>query len=260
MNKTQKTRGQKNAITRKVVSPIKLNKCARSRINGMETYKINCGKNLLVGMSSIKSPEETSMHENDFVHVLTSQLKDYNEPVIVKVYDHNNFHLPIELNILHTINGYRNSAYLICDFSCNDVKQKYEIKINHPIRFCGNGNDTLHFFVYEFIKHGDVSDFLSKKLQTKTAITSVILQTTCIIIQLASIYKIYHGDINSGNILINTFDSDIIEYCIEGETFQIESGGIMPKIIDYGQSNFYKNAVSPDEVWFDIILALGVIY
>jgi hypothetical protein len=51
-----------------------------------------------------------------------------------------------------------------------------------------------------------------------------------------------------------------IDYCIEDETFIIESFGIIPKIIDYGRSNFYKGAVPNEQVWFDIILTVGVIY
>lgn len=78
----------------------------------METYKVNCGKNLLLGYESIKSAEETSNHKDDFVHVLLSSLSGYNKPVIVKVYDENNFHLKIELRILDKIQNYRNTANL----------------------------------------------------------------------------------------------------------------------------------------------------
>ena len=117
----------------------------------------------------------------------------------------------------------------------------------------------VHFFVYEYIAHGDVSDFL-KGNQESHIIKSIILQVACIIMQLASIYKIYHGDINSGNILIDTTNEKTLDYCIEGQTFIIESYGIIPKIIDYGRSHFYKEAISNNEVWFDVILALGVIY
>ena len=225
----------------------------------METYKINCGKNLLIGYNTIKASEETSNHKDDFVHVVLSRLKDYNKPVIVKVYDEDNFHLNIELNVLEKVTGFRNTAQLICHFSCNDDKNKYITKIKNQIRFCSNGLDKLHFFVYEYIEKGDVSDFLIK-IQDKNIIVSLILQITCVIIQLASIYKIYHGDINSGNILIDTINEKTIDYCIEDEIFTIENHGIIPKIIDYGRSNFYKENVSNDEVWFDIILALGIIY
>jgi len=258
-SKTKKHNKEKINTTRKIYDVEKLHKCPRSRITGMETYKINCGKNLLVGYNTIKASEETSMHKDDFVHVLLTELQNYNKPVIVKVYDEYNFHLPIELKILKNIIGYRNTPQLICDFSCNDNKNKYIAKIKRQMRFCGNGSHKLHFFVYKYIANGDLSDFLSKN-QEINIIKSLILQMTCVIIQLVSIYKIYHGDINSGNIIVDTINERTVDYCIEDETFIIESHGIIPKIIDFGRSNFYKENISNDDVWFDIVLMLGVIY
>lgn len=114
---------------------------------------------MLVGYHTIKASEETSLHENDFVHVVLSRLQDYNKPVIVKVYDSDNFHLPFELKILKEITGYRNTPHLICDFSCKDDKNRYMTKIKNNIRFCKSGENKLHFFVYEYIENGDVSDF-----------------------------------------------------------------------------------------------------
>ena len=257
--KTRKNKKLKQNNTIKTSIVEKLQKCPRSRITNMETYKINCGKNLLIGYNTIKASEETSNHKDDFVHVVLSRLKDYNKPVIVKVYDEDNFHLNIELNVLEKVTGFRNTAELICHFSCNDDKNKYITKIKNQIRFCSNGLDKLHYFVYEYIEKGDVSDFLIK-IQDKNIIVSLILQITFVIIQLASIYKIYHGDINSGNILIDTINEKTIDYCIEDEIFTIENHGIIPKIIDYGRSNFYKDNISNYDVWFDIILALGIIY
>lgn len=256
---TQKKKQSSKNVTRKLSSFEKLNKCPNSRITGMESYKVNCGKNLLLGYKTIKASEETSMHKDEFVNVVLSKLKDYKEPVVVKVYDKDNFHLHIELKILQTINGFRNTSKLICEFICDDNKNKYNTKIIKQIRFCGNGSNKLHFFVYEYIAFGDVSDFLEKN-QESHVIKSIILQVACIVIQLASIYKIYHGDINSGNILIDITNEKNLDYCIEGQTFIIESYGIIPKIIDYGRSNFYKEVISNNEVWFDVILALGVIY
>ena len=98
------------------------------------------------------------------------------------------------------------------------------------------------------------------KNQEIDIIKSLILQITCVIIQLAEIYKVYHGDINTGNILVDSLNERTIEYCIDGETFIIESHGIIPKIIDYGKSKFYKANIPNDYVWFDIIIILVIIY
>jgi serine/threonine protein kinase len=250
---------QKTTKKRKI-SVEKLPKCPRHRIFGMETYKINCAKNLLLGYQSIKGAEETSTSENDFVHVILSKLKDYNKPVIVKIYDKDNFHLHIETNILKTISGYRNAAQLICDFSCNDDKNRWITKIKRHSLFCNGGPHALHFFIYEYIPNGDVSDFVKANSNDTKKICSLLLQIACVIIELAFDFNIYHGDINSGNILVDTNIDGKIAYCIDGEIYEIKSYGIMPKFIDYGRSNFYKEMPKCSHVWFDIILAFGTIY
>lgn len=87
MHNTRRKQQSSKNVTRKLSSFEKLNKCPRSRITGMESYKVNCVENLLLGYKTIK---------DDFVHVVLSKLKDYKDPVVVKVYDKDNFHLHIE--------------------------------------------------------------------------------------------------------------------------------------------------------------------
>lgn len=244
--------------TRKNMGITKLKKCPRSRRTGMESFKISCGKNLLLGYHTIKGAEETSTDKDDFVNVSLAKLSEYNKPVVVKAYDVKNFHLPLERRILERITGFRNTAKLICDFECDDDKQRYVDKMRTQMKFCGVGNDKLHFFVYEYIAHGDISDYL-KTITDYDTIKHLILQLACVIIELESIYHIYHNDLNSGNLLIDTYAEDTIEYCIDGEPVYIPSHGIMPKLIDYGRSNFYDNR-SGTNIWFDVIMILGVVH
>jgi hypothetical protein len=130
----------------------------------METYTINCGKNKLYGY---KSPEETSMDKEDFVHLVLSKLQDYDKPVVVKLYDANNLQILLEKKILDKIRDYRNTARLICEFSCDDNKNNYITKLTRQIKFCSSGTDKLYFFVYEYIAHGDISDYLQKTRDVK---------------------------------------------------------------------------------------------
>ena len=60
--------------------------------------------------------------------------------------------------------------------------------------------------------------------------------------------------------MIDTIDDKTIDYKIEDETFTIQTYGVMPKIIDYGRSKFYKGDILPQDIWDDITVALGVIY
>lgn len=253
----KKTITHRKNITRKLQSFEKLPKTNRSRIFSMETYKINCDKNKLYGYKSIKESEETSMHKDDFVHVVLSKLQDYDKPVVVKVYDANKIHLLLEKKILEKIIDYRNTARLICDFSCNDDKNNYITKITKQIKFCERGTNKLHFFVYEYIANGDISDYLQKTRDIKI-IKTLILQVVCVIIELATIYKVCHGDLNSGNILINTTDEKTLEYRIGDEIVVIESNNIIPIIIDFGRSKFYAEPINNQDIWYDIIMVISL--
>jgi len=255
---------QKRNTTQKMSPFHHLKKTTRSRILGMQTYKVNCGKNLMLGFKSIKAAEETSMKPDDFVHVALAKLKDYNNPVVVKIYDENNGYLYREQKILKAINGYRNMPNIICDFTCKDNKIKYFTKIKKHFSFCtkvvgSNANtDLLHFFVYEYIQHGDISEFIVKNNGNTDIIKSVILQLVCVIIELATVYNVFHGDLNSGNILVDKTNEKTLEYKIEDETISIETFGVMPKLIDFGKSNFYEEPLTY-LVWEDIISAIIII-
>jgi len=305
----KKTSTKRKNTTRKIPPFEKLPKTRRARILSMETYKINCGKNDLYGYKSFtqlrikdaqsatplsfitadkvgsynvqcgKAAEETSMDKNEFVHVVLSKLQDYDKPVVVKVYDANNTDLLLEKKILEKIRGYRNTARLICEFSCDDNKNNYITKLTKQIKFCQRGTNKLlyaerplgistlrnadafpklYFFVYEYIAHGDISDYLQKTRDVQI-IKTLILQVVCVIIELATIYKVYHGDLNSGNILINTTDEKTLEYRVGDEIVVIESNGIIPIIIDFGRSKFYREPINNQDVWYDIIIIVNLI-
>ena len=290
---TKKTKTTPHQNTTRKLPPFeKLPKTRRSRIFSMETYKINCGKNKLYGYKSFtqlrslqedaqsatpstltthipsggdvlnvqwcKAAEEASMYKDDFVHVVLSKLQDYDKPVVVKVYDANKLDLLLERKILEKIRDYRNTARLICEFSCDDDKNNYITKITKQIKFCERGTNKLYFFVYEYIAHGDISDYLQKTRDIKI-IKTLILQVVCVIIELATIYKVCHGDLNSGNILIDTTDEKTIEYRIGDEIVVIESNGIIPKIIDFGRSKFHTEPINNQHVWYDIIMVITLI-
>jgi serine/threonine protein kinase len=251
----KKTATKRKNTTRKIPPFEKLPKKRGSRIFSMETYKINCGKNKLY---DYKSPEETSMDKNDFVHLVLSKLQDYDKPVVVKVYDTNSLQLLLEKKILEKIRGYRNIARLICEFSCDDNKNNYITKLTRQIKFYERETNKLYFFVYEYIAHGDISDYL-KKTQDIKIVKTLILQMVCVIIELATIYKVWRSYLNSGNILIDKTDEKNIEYKIGDEVVVIESNGIIPKIIDFGRCKFYNQHIIDNYVWHDIIMAISLI-
>lgn len=168
----------------------------------------------------------------------------YDKPVVAKVYDANKLDLLLERKILEKMRDYRNVVRLICD----DNKNNYITR----------GTDKLYFFVYEYIAHGNISDYLQKTRDIEI-VKTLILQMVCVIIELAEIYKVCHGNLNSVNILIDTTDEKTLEYRIGDEIVTIESNGIIPKIIDFGRSKFYKEPINNQHVWYDIIMVITLI-
>ena len=224
LTKTTKTRKlppfEKTTKTRKLPPFEKIPKPRRSRILSMETYKINYSHN----------PFRKMILSND-------------KPVVAKVYDANKLDLLLERKILEKIRDYRNVVRLICDDDKNNLTR---------------GTDKLYFFVYEYIAHGNISDYLQKSREIKM-IKTLILQMVCVIIELATIYKVCHGNLNSGNILIDTTDEKTLEYRIGDEIVIIESNGIIPKIIDFGRSKFHAESINNQHVWYDIIMVITLI-
>ena len=97
-----------------------------------------------LGLSGKHGSISSAIHRDDFVHVALTELQDYDKPVVVKVYDADNIHLHIELNILKHIVGFRNTPLLICDFSCNDDTPLNISNVNrseHPL--CPNIHSNL---------------------------------------------------------------------------------------------------------------------
>ena len=226
LTKKTKTTPRQNT-TRKLPPFEKIPKTRRSRILSMETYKINY----------LHNPFRKMILSND-------------KPVVVKVYDANKLDLLLERKILEKMRDYRNTVRLICDDDKNNLTRE--------LKFCERGTDKLYFFVYEYIAHGNISNYLQKTRDIEI-VKTLILQMVCVIIELATIYKVCHGNLNSGNILIDTTDEKTLEYRIGDEIVIIESNGIIPKIIDFGRSKFYKEPINNQHVWYDIIMVITLI-
>ena len=223
-------------------------KCGVLRnMKGGELLEIesSCKNNEITGIQSIKSSEEdensddhrsvefrrdaenvveasTGDEPNEFVHVIKSVLDNYKKPVIVKIHDSVSYFVEKEITALNKLSEFENSVKKICDFSCLDDKARWKHMINHAIKFCNNKKNRLHFIVLEYIENGDIDLFFSKN-PSKEMICSFFLQIELSIIKLALDYRISHGDLNSGNILISGTEKSRIHYKIMGKEYRITS-------------------------------------
>ena len=218
----------------------------------------SCKNNEITGFQSIKSSEETGDEPNEFVHVIKAVLDKYKKPIIVKIHDSVSYFVEKEITALNKLSEFENSVKKICDFSCLDDKARWKNMINNPIKFCNNKKNKLHFIALEYIENGDIELFFSNN-PSKETICSLFLQIELVIIKLALDYKISHGDLNSGNILISSTEKSRIHYRISGQEYRITSYGIIPKFIDYGRSTNYVGKIYSSYILDDIYTCLSIL-
>lgn len=234
-----------------------LPKTGGARMHDVHTVKL-CQENKLLGYQSIKSADETGLEEDEFVHVILSQLKHHDFPVIVKIHDADSDFIKRELFFLNKMRDFENSVELICDFSCMDDKKRWMSRVaDKSVRFCNNKSDSLHFIVLEYIENGDIGEYLSTA--SNDQIMSIFLQCTLAIMVMGLKYNTCHGDLNSGNILVDKTDKKRASYKIFNREYRIKTFGIIPKFIDYGRSssllkNDYTSIICEIHICFSVLI------
>jgi serine/threonine protein kinase len=231
----------------------------RSRFNDVNTIKIekntNCKNNKIVGIKSLKSSEEMGSDIDNFVSIIQSKLENYNNPVIVKIHDARNIMVLKELAAMRRLKGFDNVVKYICDFSCMDDKSRWANKINEPVTFCNNKQDNLHFIVMEYVSNGDISEYVKKA--SLIEIRSLLIQLVFTILILGTKYKMNHGDLNTGNILIQSTTKKRIVYQYRNKTYYVKSCGIMPVLIDFGRSSHFST-IQYESIMDEIFTAINV--
>lgn len=235
-----------------------LKKHKGGRLESINTFRAFCETNKhikpdawLVAEQSLKLPES----EDAFGHVFTSLLKA--QRVIVKVAETSSPMLKSELAILKLLNynNICNIIHYICDFSCKETKVKWVNNVQSTPICDEDGNDDLHFLVLEYADEGNLFQFFSKNSLNDVELMSVVKQVGMCLLQLKYNYGISHGDIHSGNVLIERGKSQVNKYTIKGRTHSVVTHGIEPIFIDFGRatkSNTSSRSRSSSSIGFDI--------
>jgi len=129
--------------------------------------------------------------------------------------------------------------------------------INKPVKLCVR-TYPLSFVIMEYIHDGDLSQHISR-IHNMQELCSFLTQIMYCFIELGQKYKIHHGDINSGNILIDKTDGEYSMHIVNGEERHVKTFGKIPKIIDFGRSGKY-NGESPSDadIIHDLTIAVDV--
>jgi serine/threonine protein kinase len=241
-----------------------LKKRGGARFYNVSTYRVVCNDpaaNIIL-TTSLKFAHEVGSHDDDFVHVAKGRLQKYGKDCIVKVHHAVNPLYDRELRILQHLCHYQKIVQYVCHFSCMDKKERWihDILAHKPILPCSiTGTDNLAFIVMEYISNGSITDFFNVT-PSFNQLKSLFLQTALLIIELGMKHKVYHGDLNSGNILLKrTHANAMITFDMEGGMIKINTHGIRPVLIDFGRGGFYdKKAKNRSLIMDDIMIAFSM--
>lgn len=211
-----------------------------ARFKDVSTYQVLCDDpNNFKGIKSLKSADEVGSGPNEFTHVLLSKIAHKQEKCIIKIHRAENPFLSKEIGIMSQLSNYKNIVQIVCTFNCKGTKDMFMKHIEKPMKhLCSSHGDVdLTFIVMEYIANGDVEQVLS--MNNKPKLQSLILQTAFIIIELGTLFNVFHGDLNSGNILVKTTNKKTLSYTVYGKEHIVETVGIRPVLIDFGRGGYY---------------------
>lgn len=218
------------------------------------SFITNCKNKQIIGTKTLDIKPRDADNYQEALQVIQGQLKDYKQPIVMKVYKTTSHLLNIELYIYKLFKKHKYEHYVkpICIFSCNDYEDRYNTLVDVEFRNllipCSEkSNERFTFIVYTYIGNGDISDFVKiNNIQDTTIILNVIQHLLLSVADLVYNVKVIHGDLNSGNILIRKTNQTYKKYTIYGKTYTLDLFGYEPLLIDFGRSYILNDKVPID--------------
>jgi len=218
-----------------------LKKQKGGRLSNVATYKAYChaNKNVrpdgwLTVNKTLKLPESSDI----FGHVALANMQG--KTVIIKVFRERDIMLRKEKSMLRffTQKKTHNIVKYICDVSCKDSHVKWESNINLPTSISTDGSDDLHFLIMEYIHKGDLEEYLNGNRVSLSILKSILKQICFGLLHIYFNYRIVHGDLHRGNILISKqHASETLTYAFGKTNITVDTLGVQPVFIDFGRSH-----------------------
>lgn len=225
-----------------IIQLIYLPKQHGGRINA-DTFRAICSARTntntsawLIGTERLNTP---GSNQNDNVTSIIKSIMN-GTPVIVKIQEPGRAYVR-ETHIMRLLseNNIPNIIHHICDFSCKDdiIRWKEPIVIPQPL--CnGSGQNNIHLIVMEYIEHNLMNE-LRKRILPEHIIKNTIKQLMYLVLQLWYQFKITHGDLYAGNILLDIGTPKINTYTIGKYTRHVDTLGYEPILIDFQMAAIY---------------------
>jgi tRNA A-37 threonylcarbamoyl transferase component Bud32 len=228
-----------------------------------QTFRASCAAGDKTGATAWLTATETLKGPDDaaydaFVHVMKGLLRD--NPVVIKLQEVGRLS-EREARIATVLSRHAppNVVVPICEFKCKNDFIEWKQPLTSAKQFCSGKTDTTSVFVMEYIPH-NLIEFLSVTPVTAPVYRSILKQLGFALANLHSSLKMTHGDIGSGNLMLEITDSArIIQYTIGGQVFAVDTLGYEPILIDFQRSAQYSGqpdyGMLADEIamTFDVI-------
>lgn len=240
-----------------------LPKMGGARLRDSHTFRASCDaadKNKatawLQATETLKAPDDAAY--DAFVHVMTG-LMDEKTPVVIKLQSVGRLsEREAALASFFRSHDVPNVASPICEFKCrhNILHWRTPIKMKMPL--CSGGDELLSVFVMEWIPH-NLIDYLRENPVSNEAFLAIIKQLGYILVMLHYTYGLTHGDIGSGNLMLDIGEPKRNVYKFGKVTRTVDTLGYEPILIDFQRSVQYNPKNGPSIISDEIASAFYII-
>ncbi len=238
------------------------------RLHDVQTFRASCDAGSkdsatawITATKTLKSPDEVAY--NSFAHVMEGLM--INEPVVIKLQTIGRLsNREATVAAYFRANPRRNIVVPICQFQCPHdlVKWQKPLPIRAGSRGLCDGNKVsdpmLSVLVMEYLPY-NLIDYLVSKAVTDDVRVSILKQLGFTLIQLHLVDRMSHGDIGSGNMMLDVGEPRRNDYVIRGKTWSVDTHGVEPILIDFQLSTAYTGRPSKDILVAEIAIAYDVL-
>lgn len=213
----------------------KLKKQKGGRIHNVETFRAMCSTSVkentaswLVAKDTLKFPDEAMYDE--FIHLLKANMKNAN--IVIKMQTPGLMSSK-EIHVLEFFKQHNtpNIVPYICSFTCQDTLSKWLEPIKENTGICKGGPDTMQIILLDYIPNS-ITDIFNKNI-SEEIFQSIVKQLGYIYIFTYTEYGFTHGDIHSGNIVVDIDTPKTIHYTIDNIVYSVPTEGYEPMLIDF---------------------------
>ena len=215
---------------------IHLPKQGGGRMKNVMSFRASCDASdkttatvWLEATTTLKGPDEVAYDQ--FAHVMTGLMDKH--PVVIKLQEIGRLsEKEAQLASRFKTDPPPNVVMPICEFKCKNDFITWNKPLTQPKRFCSGSTNLTSVFVMEYLPYNLIDYATSHSLPRGT----ILKQIGFALLNLHINWNITHGDIASGNIMLDIGEPKILTYTIAGHPYTVNTEGYEVVFIDFQRS------------------------